>query len=156
MKSLLTTIAVLFLIIQISSCSSSQNSVNYSYKFISKSEKNSHTEVYTYQYGENDTWSEIEIFVTNYPYNHQYIYFIDIGTDYSSYFWLKQNNNYYSSGPEWPKSRNTFIYYDEAGPKNLRYSMNSTVYESVTNLNEAVLISLHIYLQYYGKDYTAL
>ena len=155
MKSLLTTIVVLFLIIQISSCSSSQNSVNYSYKFISKSKKNSYTEVYNYQYVGNDKWSEIEIFVTNYPYN-QYIYIIDIGTDYSSYFWLRQKYNYYRSGPEWPKSQNTFIYYDEPGPRNLRYSMNSTVYESVANLNEAVLISLNIYLQYYGKNHAAL
>ena len=155
MKSLLTTIVVSFLIIQFNSCSSSQNSVNYSYKFISKSKKNSYTEVYNYQYGGNDKWSEIEIFVTNYPYN-QYFYFIDIGTDYSSYFWLRQNYNYYSSSPEWPKSQNTFIYYDEFSPRNLRYSMNRSVYESVTNLNEAVLISLNIYLQYYGKNHSAL
>lgn len=156
MKTLVIFSLVSILIFNLFSCSSSQTSVNYSYKFISKSKKNSHTEVYTYQYGENDSWSEIEIYVTNYPYNHQYIYLIDIGTDYSSYFWLRQNSNYYNSGPEWPKSRNTFIYYDETGPKNLRYSMDTSIYESVANLNEAILISLHIYLQYYGKDVTAL
>ena len=156
MKTTVIFSLISILIFNLFSCSSSQKSVNYSYKFMSKSKKNSHTEVYTYQYGENDSWSEIEIFVTNYPYNHQYIYFIDIGTDYSSNFWFKQNNNYYSSGPEWPKSQNTFIYYDKAVPKNLSYSMDKSIYESVANLNEAVLISLHIYLQYYGKNHTAL
>jgi len=154
MKSLITFLASSILILQITSCSSSQKSVNYSYKFISESKKDSYTEVYTYHYGENDEWSEIEIFVTNYP-NHK-IFVIDIGDFTSASFWTQQLSNYYSSNPKWPKNPNTFIYYDKYGPNNLHFTWDSTIIDTAKDLDEALLLSLHIYLQYYSKNLTVL
>lgn len=145
MKPLTNFIMSSFLIFFIVSCSASLNSIDYSYKYVSKSRQDPYTEVYKYQYRiGKGAWSSLNIFVYNAIHAGYASYTINIGSNIS-FSSMQQKSSSFTTYQIF-KSPNTFQYSDNIKSRNFYYTWEPIV-ETVSNLQEAIELSLNIYLQ---------
>jgi len=134
-----------FLICFIVSCSTSLNSIDYSYKYLNKSRQDPYTEVYKYQYriGKGE-WSSLNIFVYNAIHAGYASYTINIGSNIS-FSSMQQKSSSFTTY-QITKSPNTFEYNANIKSRNFYYTWEPIV-ETVSNLQEAIELALNIYLQ---------
>jgi hypothetical protein len=90
MKNLTFSVLLIFVFQLITSCSGSQEAVNYSYEKLDQKRQNAYTEVWTYRYSvAEEPWQEIKIYVKN----EKLTYIINVGT----YFGHQENRYVYNS-----------------------------------------------------------